>query len=72
MIQEEGATVDVVMHNDLLTIMKKYSPSKEDASDTFKDIFWQQLKAASLKDLRWQSFDGVFTFTTTPVAVTTL
>ena len=39
MIQEEGVTVDAGLHNDLLTIMKKHSPSKEDDSDKFKDIF---------------------------------
>ena len=58
MIQEEEVRVDAIMHNDLLTIMKKYSPSRDDASECkFKEIFWQQqLQAASLKDsrsMRW-------------------
>jgi len=55
MIQEERVTADAVRHNDLLTIMKKHGPSKEDDGDKFKDIFWQQqqqLKAASPKDSR--------------------
>jgi len=52
MIQEEGVIVDACMHNDLLTIMKKHGPSKEDG-DKLKEIIWQQqLIAASLKDFR--------------------
>ena len=54
MIQEEGVTVDDMMHNDPLTIMKKHGPTTDDASECkFKEIFWeQQLKATSLKNFR--------------------
>ena len=57
-IMEEGVKVDSNMHSDLLKIMNKHDPLREDASDTkFKEFFWeQQLKAASLRDsrsMRW-------------------
>ena len=47
--------LDGAMHSDLVSIMKRHSPSNDDdVSDSkFKEIFWQQqLKAASLKDAR--------------------
>ena len=38
-VTQERVKVDAGMHNDLLTIMRKHGPSKEDNSDKLKDIF---------------------------------